>query len=148
MPARALSIRISAIAHATEDPAKVAQAMSSLSLGEMPAPKGRKTSGHYGNEIRVLETESHSSSISERVLASLWARFAALDQEEVLSNMSQHVNEVGRLYVRVDKQLACKGKLKLAQAESIKIELSFDLHGVGREQTTQIIAGKLRDLMD
>ncbi len=145
-PIAAMGLSISAIVHATEDPSKVARAMTDLVGDGVAKSAGHKATGHYGNEIRVLQINVKGSARAERILSNLWAKLSPTDREDVLANLDKHTDQTGRLFLRIDKQEAYEGRVRIGQAEPLKVEITFDMRTVQRHQVTRAILGRLRGL--
>ncbi len=125
-PVQPFSARISTIIHATEDPGKVAQAIRSLSLGEMPMGSTvNRAKGHHGNEIVTMIFTIRNAKNVEGFLRNIWTGLSQLDRTEVISRLSSRVDHAGTLFLRIDKQEALKGKIRLQDTDPVKIAISF-----------------------
>ncbi|HYA85415.1 MAG TPA: RNA-binding domain-containing protein, partial [Candidatus Bathyarchaeia archaeon] len=75
-----------------------------------------KTEGHWGNEILLLTGtlgKNEANSLYRKVEASLLQNY-----DELLSNF---FDEKGNLYIRLDKQRLCRGKVSISESDSIRI---------------------------
>lgn len=75
-----------------------------------------KTEGHWGNEILLLTgilSKNEANSLYRKVEASLIENY-----DELLSNF---FDEKGNLYIRLDKQRLCRGKVSISESDSIRI---------------------------
>jgi len=123
---RAFSAKISTIIHATEDPGKVAQAIRNLSLREMPMGAAlNRAKGHHGNEIVTMIFTIRNAKNVESFLRNIWNGLSQLDRTEVFSSLSSRVDHAGTLFLRIDKQEALRGKIRLQDTDPIKIAISF-----------------------
>jgi RNA binding exosome subunit len=123
---QAFSIRISAITHATENSERVSRAIQNLSPGEIsPGPNTTRAKGHHGNEIATMEFTIRNAKNVERFLQNIWRGLSQLDKTEVYSSLASRIDSAGTLFLRIDKQQALKGKIRLQHSDPIKIAISF-----------------------
>ena len=126
------SIEVRSFAHATEDPDKVMEATKRIfptdSLEEV---EFRRTSlkGHYGNPITLFEAKIKEEKTIKGLIDNLFPRISAVDKESVLREIGLHV-EKGSLYLRLDKQAALHGDVKLCTADPIRVRIRFKKGGV------------------
>ena len=124
--AMAFSAKISMIIHATEDPEKVATAIRNLSLGEMPVGSTvNRAKGHHGNEIVTRVFTIRNAKNVEGFLRNIWNGLSQLDRTEVHSSLTSRIDNAGTLFLRIDKQEALKGRIRLQDTDPIKIAISF-----------------------
>ena len=124
--ALAFSAKISTIIHATEDPEKVAQAIRNLSLGEIPVGSTvNRAKGHHGNEIVTMVFTIRNAKNVESFLRNIWNGLSQLDRTEVHSSLASRIDNAGTLFLRIDKQEALKGRIRLQDKDPIKIAISF-----------------------
>ncbi|TMI52999.1 hypothetical protein E6H13_05345 [Candidatus Bathyarchaeota archaeon] len=124
--AMAFSAKISTIIHATEDPERVATAIRNLSLGEMPVGSTvNRAKGHHGNEIVTMVFTIRNAKNVEGFLRNIWNGLSQLDRTEVHSSLSSRIDNAGTLFLRIDKQEALKGRIRLQDTDPIKIAISF-----------------------
>ena len=125
-PAKASSLRVSAIVHATEDSRKVDQAIRNVSqLNGSAEPAANRAKGHYGNQITTLVLTVKSPKASENCLRNIWNQLVVLDKEKVFSSLASRVDASGTLFLRVDKQEALRGTIRLQDSDPIKVVISF-----------------------
>ena len=125
-PVQAFSAKISTIIHATEDPGKVAQAIRSLSLGEMPMGSTvNRAKGHHGNEIVTMIFTIRNAKNVEDFLRDIWSSLSELDRTEIYSSLTSRIDGTGTLFLRIDKQEALMGRIRLQDTDPIKIAISF-----------------------
>jgi RNA binding exosome subunit len=125
-PVRAYSARISTIIHATEDPGKVAQAMRSLTLSEKPMGSTMsRAKGHHGNEIVTVIFTIRNAKNVEDFLRNIWSSLSELDRTEIYSSLTSRIDGTGTLFLRIDKQEALMGRIRLQDTDPIKIAISF-----------------------
>jgi len=124
--AMAFSAKISTIIHATEDPEKVATAIRNLSPGEMPVGSTvNRAKGHHGNEIVTMVFTIKNAKNVESFLRNIWNGLSQLDRTEVHSSLTSRIDNAGTLFLRIDKQEALKGRIRLQDTDPIKIAISF-----------------------
>jgi RNA binding exosome subunit len=121
-----VSARISAIVHATEDVDRVIQALSHVfPEGSLPSKaETRKFHGHYGNEIRMVDWSIRAAP-ARSFLEHLWRKLASHDRASILDALDKHLDPSGGLHLRLDKEEAFRGILRMKDQDPIKIHLSF-----------------------
>jgi len=125
-PVQAFSVKISTIAHATEDSEKVSRAIQDLFPGEMSVGSTiKRAKGHHGNEISTIEFTARNAKQVERFLRNIWNGLSQLDRTEVFSSLPSRIDSAGTLFLRIDKQEALKGKIRLQATDPIKVAISF-----------------------
>jgi RNA binding exosome subunit len=123
---RAFSVKISIIAHATEEPDKVARAVRSLSPDEASMRSTiNRVKGHHGNEIVTLFFTIRNAKLAENFLQKIWNGLSELDRTDIFSSLTSRINSAGTLFLRIDKQETMKGRVSLQDTDPIKIEISF-----------------------
>lgn len=120
-----VDIRVSA--HATEDLERVERAVYNL----FPAGRIEETElkrdvikGHYGNPITLLETRMKDGEMIKAFVNRLTTGLSELDKEAVLREANLHIEKTS-LYLRLDKQAAFEGELRLHKADPIHIRIHF-----------------------
>jgi len=130
IPIAFIDLRV--FAHATEDVDKVLTAVRNLipaELSGMVVFKKSNLTGHHGNPIVLLETKIKDRKVAQAVLEKLSQGLPTLDKETLSSEIGQHV-EKGNLYLRLDKQSAYLGELRLHQTDPIHLRIHFKKHSV------------------
>ncbi len=113
--------------HATEDLDKVVEAVQRVLPGEYMDDivfKKANLKGHYGNPITLFETRIKKKEIIKAFVENLSSRLDELDKEMLRREIDLHV-EKGSLYVRLDKQAALQGELKLCTVDPIRVRIRF-----------------------
>jgi len=130
---RVLGVTARVICHATEDEKKVLKALENV-LGSIEGGrlKREQLTGHYGDPIILLTLELSDEDRAKAVLERLKKGLSALEKLTLVSEAFEEKGQEGILYVRLDKQSAYLGSLKLSNRDSIKLELR--------------VAGSLEDL--
>jgi hypothetical protein len=120
--------KISTLAHATENPEKVAGAIKNL----VPIPVTEialtttEMHGHHGNRILRIEGNLSGNSVF-MILDSLLKRLPSPDEHAFQSEFPTYVDAEGTLHLRFDKQQALLGKVipRMNDPISLKIRLGF-----------------------
>lgn len=117
---------IRVFAHATEDVDKVLKALYNV-LPEAAVDtvtfKKRSLTGHYGNPIILFEARLKGE-LAQKFFEKLSTGLGALDKEQLNSEIRRHI-EKGNLYIRLDKQSAYLGEIKLYQTDPIHFRIHF-----------------------
>ena len=131
-------VDLSFFAHATEDQNKVLTAAKNIFppkyAGSISFSKNN-LKGEYGNPIIFFKTKIREPEIIESLLHNISSNLPLIDKEELERNLSLHVDR-GSLYIRLNKQEAFKGKLKLSQADPIRIRIRFKVSGIEKIRET------------
>ena len=142
--AKAVSIRISCIVHATEDIDKVVQAILGICPEDFPRKvQTEKTKGHYGNEIAICRLAATGRSKAERFLDSLWRQMSNQDRSRIYEEALVRVDESGTLHLRLDKQGAMRGRVLLQDNEPLKIEILFETIDKSSESRVQMVRKRI-----
>ena len=80
--------------------------------------------GNYGNPIILFKTRIEEETIAESVLKYISSQLSALDKEKLMQELSLHLEE-GNLYIRLDKQAALRGDLRLCREDPIHLRVRF-----------------------
>ena len=120
-------IEIRLFAHATEDPNKVIEAVKQIlpaDYTEEVELKRTNLKGHYGNPITLFMTRIKEEKPISAFVTSLFLRISTMDKESLLREIRLHV-EKGSLYLRLNKQTALCGEIKLCTGDPIHIRIRF-----------------------
>ena len=114
-------------AHATEDVDKVVEAVHNI----LPSDKLEDITfnrscveGHYGNPITFFERRIKDKETVRALVENLSVNLSSLDKEELGRTINRCV-EKGSLYIRLDKQAALQGKIKLVTSDPIRVRIRF-----------------------
>ena len=111
---------IDLLLHATEDGSKVLQSIQGL----LPVSSERFSSipseGHYKNKILLLKAMLSSQEAGE-LAARIISLLNSFDRERLSRALPEYSDEKGNLYIRLDKQRICQGKISLSEANAIRI---------------------------
>ncbi len=125
-------IEIRLFAHATEDLNKVTEAVKQIfpkDYTEEVEFKRTNLKGHYGNPITLFETKMKEGKTIRAFVDSLFSRISVMDKENLLRDIGLHV-EKGSLYLRLDKQAALSGEIKLCTEDPIRVRIRFKKRGM------------------
>lgn len=122
------NISIQVLCHATEDVKKVIKAVENV-IGEEVA---RNTTmdievleGHYGDPVSLIKIFLQDQESSEEALLKILSRLSRGEREEVWRDRSKRGKHGGKLYLRLDKQLAFKGQVRLSDKDPIRMVVDF-----------------------
>lgn len=125
IPIAYIDIRL--FAHATEDMDKVVEAVQhvlpSNHVEDIVFNKSNLR-GHYGNPITLFEAKIKNKDAIKALVENLSSHLNELDKETLSREIHLHA-EKGSLYIRLDKQAAFQGELKLCTSDSIRIRIRF-----------------------
>jgi RNA binding exosome subunit len=135
---------------ATEDPEKVRSAFR-LFLPKKDDVKNDEPdiihesimSGHHGNVITILEAEIVKKKEGKYVIDLIKQHLGPEELSRIVTELPQRVDEECNLYLRFDKQEACKGKLKMAQiSDAIFLRIKLKAYPAKQEKAI-FVAEKL-----
>ena len=142
---RVYRLEVRVYAHSTEDPERVVRAVLNVfpeDVGEVRFRR-RTVSGQYGDSITILRAEVRGSK-ARKALRRLIQSLDKDDLNRLLSEVPLRVDEAGNLYVRLDKQEAYLGRLRLAESDPIRLKFSFKV-GVD-EGVVEVVEEALEEL--
>jgi RNA-binding protein len=111
---------INLVLHATEDIGKVLEAIKDALLVPTSRFTSSSSEGHYKNKIflhRAILSSQEAGSLAKRVISLL----NSADREHLSRFLQEYSDEKGNLYIRLDKQRMCQGKVSLSEADAIRI---------------------------
>jgi len=146
-PAKAFSVKISTITHATEDPEKVARVIRNLFLGGTSLGFTiTRANGHHGNEIATSVLMIRNATNAEVFLKNIWSGLSQFDKTEVYSSLASRIDSTGTMFLRIDKQAALKGRIRLENTDPVKIEISFGTDPSKRNEFVDNIRRMLEEI--
>jgi RNA binding exosome subunit len=108
------------VLHATEDGAKVLQSIRDVLSVHPKRFSTFSTEGHYKNKILLLRAVL-SSEEAHNLAISIMSLLNSSDKELLSRSESEYLDEKGNLYLRLDKQRLCEGKISLSDRDAIRI---------------------------
>jgi len=115
---------IQVLCHATEDLKKVLRAVENVLGPEASSKISMSTEileGHYGDPITLVKVFLLDREASEKVFSRILMNLTPLDRDELWRERSKKGKHGGKLYLRLDKQAAFLGHIKLSDKDPIKI---------------------------
>lgn len=111
---------VNLVLHATEDESKVLKAIEEILL--VPSTRFLRSSseGHYKNKImlqKAILSSKEAAMLAKRVISLL----NSTDREHLSRLVNDYADEKGNLYIRLDKQRICQGRVLLSEADAIRI---------------------------
>lgn len=111
---------INLVLHATEDEGRVLKAIEDVLLISSKHFSSSASEGHYKNKILL-----HKAVLSSHEAGSLAKRLISLlnsaDREHLSRLVHEYSDEKGNLYIRLDKQRMCQGRVSLSETDAIRI---------------------------
>ncbi len=120
-------VEIRVFSHATEDLGKVETAIRNIlpeDLSQEIAFSKTNCVGHHGNPIVLVETRLTNKQRLLSTLEKIGAALSSIDKEQLATELKQHI-EKHNLYLRIDKQKAFLGKIRLSSNDPIHIKTHF-----------------------
>ena len=111
---------INLVLHATEDEGKVLQAVEDVLLVPSKRFSSSSSEGHFKNKIvlqKAILSSHEAGSLAKRVISLL----NSADREHLSRLVHEYSDEKGSLYIRLDKQRMCQGRVSLSETDAIRI---------------------------
>jgi len=117
-------MELEAFCHATENLEKVKRAVLNLLPQELRKVYEAKfhvelLEGHYGNPIAIVRLKVTNRSHASLALLELLRAMEAADVSVLNSSIHARLDRSGNLYLRVDKQMAFLGRVKLYEGDDV-----------------------------
>lgn len=137
------SLSFRAFAHATENEERVKTAIINASGAE--EVQCSKSYGYHGNPIIIIEAKITRSKEIKAMLNSL----SAEDLQTLLATLELRVDEESFFYMRLDKQEAYLGQIKLSNEEDvISVKGKIKSYPQNRDNALQSITAILTALLE
>lgn len=114
------SAEINIVVHATENENKILHSL--YDILSIPSEKFMSlvSDGHWGNKISVL-TATIDGQVAKELILKIISMLNSVDRYHLSNFFDKYVDEKGNLYIRLDKQRICKGRISLSDSDSIRI---------------------------
>jgi RNA-binding protein len=106
--------------HATEDGGKVLQSIQDTLAVSTERFSILPTEGHYKNKILLLKATLASQEAGYLVLK-IMSHLNSSDREHLSGSLHEYSDKKGNLYLRLNKQRLCHGKVSLSETDAIRI---------------------------
>ena len=142
---RVSKLEVRVFAHSTEDVEKVVEAVLKVFPEDLGGVRFRRrvVSGQYGDSITILRAEVRGSK-ARKVLRHIVQNLSEEDFDRLLSETPSRVDETGNFYVRLDKQEAYLGRVRLVESDPIRLKFSFKVEV--DEDVASIVEETLKEL--
>jgi RNA binding exosome subunit len=111
---------VNLVLHATEDGGKVLQAIQDVLLVPSERFASSPSEGHYKNRILLLKAIL-SSQEAGRLASRIVSLLNSTDREQLSNLLHEYSDEKGNLYIRLDKQRMCQGRVSLSETDAIRM---------------------------
>ncbi|WP_455367867.1 RNA-binding domain-containing protein [[Eubacterium] cellulosolvens] len=145
-PLKVLRLEVSALIHATEDTKKVKHAIKEVlpsHLREVPNLREKDLEGHYRNPIKLINFTLEKSEWATTTLENIINKFSGPTLRSLTVNLNQYLDNEGNLFLRLDKQAAFSGMLRLRQDDAIRIKIKLRRGNTDYTQFKEDIKGIL-----
>jgi RNA-binding protein len=113
------AVDVSVIIHATEDDNKILQSLTDLFCVHPSIFRRTVSLGHWGNRILLISGRLDGAS-AQRLIQKIWNSLNAIERDQVGKTQNSLIDDRGNLYVRLDKQRLCQGKISLSESDSVR----------------------------
>lgn len=113
---------VSIIIHATEDENKILDAINNILSINAEKFSHMESTGHWKNKILLLTGNLGSQEanvLAQKILSSL----SSIERDQISTSYTSSIDEKGNLYLRLDKQKICQGRISLSESDSIRVRL-------------------------
>src|SRR5437867_1893504 len=111
---------VNLVLHATEDGGKVLQSIQDLLSVSSVRFSTSQSEGHYKNKILMFKAMLSSQEAGELALR-IMSLLNSSERERLSSSLSEYSDEKGNVYLRLDKQRICQGKVSLSEIDAIRV---------------------------
>ena len=115
--------------HATEEKDRVMKALMNVFPRELWGDvevREEKYEGHYGNPIIVLEAGISDPQKALQAFKNIVNRLDEADRRYLLASLEERVDKNGTLYIRLSKQQAYLGSLRVFEADDVvRVAVAF-----------------------
>ncbi len=133
------SLQVEAFAHATEDQAKVKHAISNIIPDLDAGIQAESLRGHYDNPILLLRLRIEDQDRVERTVSLLRDKIEPEQKKTLGEELSQHLDERGWLYLRLNKQELYCGRIVFSNGDDVvKVRLSLAPHILRKHDAPEV----------
>ena len=117
-------LEITTFVHSTEDHLKVVKAVSNLFPEdvELPPYEEVKLTGIFGDSLSMLKWVLKNRRPATEVVNKAIREMSSLDHLDLLESLESRIDENKNFYVRLDKQKAFIGVMKIKQNDPIRLK--------------------------
>ena len=129
---------VSSFIHATEDPDKVITACKNIfpvDYADEIIFECRNLLGHYRNPISLLKARIKKKPFLEAFIKNLAGSLSDIEKTSLSSDISRRIDNGGTLYLRLDKQEAFHGRMKLGNEDPIRVTVKLRRSRKSLEET-------------
>ncbi len=118
------NLEITTLVHATEAPEKVIDAISNLFPEDVEVPPCEevKLTGVFGDSLFMLKWALKNRRPATETFNNVLLGLNSLDLHQVLESLGDRIDENKNMYMRLDKQKAALGVIRLDTHDSIRIK--------------------------
>jgi len=117
---RLSSAEINVVVHATENEYKILQSINNVLLITPEKFSHSVSGGHWGNRILLLTATVDGQSAKD-LIVKIMSSLNSNDKYLLSTLFDKYVDWKGNIYIRLDKQRICNGKISLSESDSIRI---------------------------
>ena len=114
------SAEINIVVHATENEKKILDSLYGILSISAEKFISSVSDGHWGNKISIL-TATIDGQVAKELILKIISLLNSIDRYHLSNFFDKYVDEKGNLYIRLDKQRICKGRISLSDMDSIRI---------------------------
>ncbi|MEM2548509.1 MAG: RNA-binding domain-containing protein [Nitrososphaerota archaeon] len=115
------------LCHATEDEEKVMKAVENVVRFDRMSKMKIVTQvlkGYYGDPLAMIRFEVLDPDTSLEIVKDIFSRLSEYERHDLIENCIEGGRHGGKLYIRLDKQAAYNGVLRLSDKDPIRIEVA------------------------
>ena len=117
-----MSAEVSFHLHATEDDERCLSIFSkTLEIDPRDFTKS-VLEGHYGNEVKRYVAHL-TGEVADRWAKNLLLKIDESDRRRIAAEVDKHLDEHGKLYLRLDKQSLAEGLVRLGAEDVVRVKL-------------------------
>uniref|UniRef100_A0A7C3IS66 Exosome protein n=1 Tax=Candidatus Methanomethylicus mesodigestus TaxID=1867258 RepID=A0A7C3IS66_9CREN len=138
------SFSASAISHSTEDPSKVRSALLNLFPPDL---RGNlevtfsEAKGHHGNEISLMSVDLPIKEAAAKTVEYILNSLPPPDRMQIRDRIGTLFDGKSSVYLRLDKQLAYRGALRIAEGDdTLKVRIGIFMLRGGIEATLKALS--------